>query len=331
MRFSFLFIVFISFFRNEDVQTAETSTPATNDQFPVIEDNENLNFEVKNFKFGSSKFETTRPKMLSPSSVSEKEKMVDTPSVRRTSSQRSPKAIPARVSSRNQGTTSRSDAPKQSRPVSTRVNSRRRRPTQILEESTPQAQVKPVTNSRQSSRRRQQAPQIQQTTKKPELVNSRQTSRTSSRQSSRARINNQSVIQPTTASPVVTVTPSAKFAAPLSNDVLSSLHQTSHKPMFPVPDYGRDELRFKGSDVLITEIGTIEDTDPSEVQLILSGLGGRRRGLARPPSKSPKTTKPISTTTTTTPSPDYDYFYDPLVEYEYVYEYVYEDELPTTV
>lgn len=61
--------------------------------------------------------------------------------------------------------------------------------------------------------------------------------------------------------------------------------------------------------VVITEIGTLENTPQDQVQIILSGLGGRRRGLGRPPASR--------TTTSTTQAPpqepvnyEDDYYYD---------------------
>lgn len=37
--------------------------------------------------------------------------------------------------------------------------------------------------------------------------------------------------------------------------------------------------------MVITEIGTVEDTPVAEVRRILGGLGSRRRGLGRPEEK----------------------------------------------
>lgn len=51
--------------------------------------------------------------------------------------------------------------------------------------------------------------------------------------------------------------------------------------------------------MVITEIGTIEDTPQNEVLRILEGLGSRRRGLGRPQkpvqkqSAPPKTPPPV--------------------------------------
>ena len=72
----------------------EVSTSAPIDQFPIdlLEHNENLNFEIKDFKFGSSKpviADATAPKRLSPSSESLKDQDLDTPSIKRTSPLRS--------------------------------------------------------------------------------------------------------------------------------------------------------------------------------------------------------------------------------------------------
>lgn len=62
--------------------------------------------------------------------------------------------------------------------------------------------------------------------------------------------------------------------------------------------------------VVITEIGTLENTPQDQTRIILSGLGGRRRGLGRP-------SRTTSTTTTEAAPPlqeplnyeDY-YYYD---------------------
>jgi hypothetical protein len=57
--------------------------------------------------------------------------------------------------------------------------------------------------------------------------------------------------------------------------------------------------------VVITQVGRLEDTPEEEVRRILVGLGGRRRGLARPPSG-----RSTTTTTSTQPAPIADFNYD---------------------
>ena len=74
------------------------------------------------------------------------------------------------------------------------------------------------------------------------------------------------------------------------------------------------KVLFALCQVIVTQIGTLENTPREEVRMILSGLGGRRRGLSRPSKKAT-----ISTTTTEpAPFPDINlddyYYYD---EYEY--------------
>ena len=206
--------------------------------------------------------------------------------------------------------------------------------------------TKTIKNSRGSSRRRLSS-SIDSTTSTTTPTSVRINSR--KRLSSRGRKNQETTTtvteRPTTT--VVPVTPSSLFAPPLSNDVLSTLHQTSHKPMLPIPDYGKSEVKFNRlGDVEITEIGTIEDTNPDEVNLILSGLGGQRRGLSRP-STTTTTQKPIITTSDFRPksetiSPSVIPTENPtqvstgstsqksiLPDYEYVYDYDY-DTIPTS-
>lgn len=69
----------------------------------------------------------------------------------------------------------------------------------------------------------------------------------------------------------------------------------SPKSKFRTPNYGGSDLIFKGGEVQITQIGTIEDTPIDQVHSILSGFGSRKRGLARP--NSPKEEKQVQAQT----------------------------------
>lgn len=103
--------------------------------------------------------------------------------------------------------------------------------------------------------------------------------------------------RPATEAPVVTTTQSSKF---------------------PRPNYGTSDIRYAGGEVVITEIGTVEDTPQYEVQRILEGLGSRRRGLARPQKQPQKqtTTKSPPVVKTVPEEPVYDEYYD-----DYYYDY----------
>lgn len=95
---------------------------------------------------------------------------------------------------------------------------------------------------------------------------------------------------------------------------------TTHRSKYRQPSYGQSDIRYAGGDVVITEIGTIEDTPQNEVLRILGGLGSRRRGLGRPQkppqkqSPSPKTPAPVvkKVAPETPVQDDYydDYYYD---------------------
>lgn len=141
-----------------------------------------------------------------------------------------------------------------------------------------------------------------------------------------------------------TQAPSHIFAPPLSASVKSrargstpspkilSTHDATHKPVttapvpkietttskYPRPNYGSSDLRYVGGSVVITEVGTVEDTPPGEVRQILSGFGSRRRGLGRPQVKP--TTKKATVAEPVFPkapveSTVYDYYDD------YYYDY----------
>lgn len=85
--------------------------------------------------------------------------------------------------------------------------------------------------------------------------------------------------------------PVSPLGAPISDSVKAgrpsvreqvSQQRESQISKFPIPNYGGSDLTFKGGEVQITQIGTIEDTPIEQVHTILSGFGSRRRGLARP-------------------------------------------------
>lgn len=85
---------------------------------------------------------------------------------------------------------------------------------------------------------------------------------------------------------------------------------------YPRPSYGPANIRYQGGEVVITEIGTVEDTPVDEVRLILGGLGSQRRGLGRPAEKPiNKKAEPARHKKPIIESDAYDYYDD------YVYEY----------
>lgn len=92
---------------------------------------------------------------------------------------------------------------------------------------------------------------------------------------------------------------------------------TTTTSKYPRPNYSQTEVRYVGGAVVITEIGTVEDTPEDEVRRIMNGLGSRRRGLGRPQQK-PTTKLPIRPNpvmSTTPPADEYDlygdyYYYD---------------------
>ncbi|MPC24878.1 Zonadhesin [Portunus trituberculatus] len=93
---------------------------------------------------------------------------------------------------------------------------------------------------------------------------------------------------------------------------------TTQSSKFPHPNYGKSDITYVGGEVVITEVGTMEDTPQYEIQRILGGLGSRRRGLARP-QKSPKkqtTTKSPPVVKAKPEEPINDEYYD-----DYYYDY----------
>lgn len=148
--------------------------------------------------------------------------------------------------------------------------------------------------------------------------------------------------------PTIATTPASSniFSPPLSTSVragsrvrISSSHETSRNevtqdraPIVSIPfkaevatskyprhNYGAADIRYAGGAVVITEIGTIEDTPLDEVQRILSGFGSRRRGLGRPQEKrtvqKPPPPEPVSEAKAPPESTSYDYtdyYYDDL-------------------
>lgn len=95
---------------------------------------------------------------------------------------------------------------------------------------------------------------------------------------------------------------------------------TTQSSKYPRPSYGKTEIRYAGGEVVITEIGTLEDTPPNEVHRILGGLGSRRRGLGRPQKpvlKQPAPKSPPVVEQKPVPEePMYDDYYD-----DYYYDY----------
>lgn len=104
--------------------------------------------------------------------------------------------------------------------------------------------------------------------------------------------------RPATEAPVLTTTQSSKY----------------HR------NYGKTDIRYVGGEVVITEIGTMEDTPQDEIRRILGGLGSRRRGLGRPQKpvqKQPAPKSPPVVKQKAVPEePAYDDYYD-----DYYYEY----------
>lgn len=96
---------------------------------------------------------------------------------------------------------------------------------------------------------------------------------------------------------------------------------TTRRSKYPQPNYGQSDIRYTGGEVVITEIGTIEDTPQNEILRILGGLGSRRRGLGRPQkptqtqSAAPKTPSPVGKKFVPEVAVDDDYYDD------YYYDY----------
>jgi len=62
--------------------------------------------------------------------------------------------------------------------------------------------------------------------------------------------------------------------------------------------------------VIVSQIGTLENTPPEQVSQILSGLGSRRRGLARPSKHAQLTTTTEEPALEDYKLEDYYYYYD---------------------
>ena len=137
--------------------------------------------------------------------------------------------------------------------------------------------------------------------------------KTGSRDSSVTATNNEVNGRPVTEAPRPKATRRPVTEAPV-------LTTTSRNKYFR-PTHGQTDIRYAGGEVIITEVGTIEDTPQYEVNRILGGLGSRRRGLGRPQDPVPRQPAPKSAPVVekkvVLEEPLYDDYYDDYYYYDY--------------